>query len=153
MSRRQQSGDHAFGGAAADSDLALRIYFEIVEAAVGFADRVAQRLRSPGDGILIPIVRNRLLGRCFDFSGSGKIRKALREIYRAPQEREPRHLANDGFAELADAVALKTALRDKGHAAILAKHLDETDFANFASASPIVHLFFRVVWRLGAGFE
>jgi len=46
----------------------------------------------------------------------------LRQIHRAAQQGEPRHLANDGFAEVAYPVALKTALRDKGHAAILAKH-------------------------------
>ena len=64
-------------------------------------DGVAQRLRAPGDGVLID--RRRQWLRCaarLYFDGSGKVRKALRQIDGLVLKGQARHFADYGFSEL-----------------------------------------------------
>ena len=61
---------------------------------------LAQRPRTPGDGVLIDVVLNRLAGHVLNQLRRGKIGKPLRQIDAAVQIVQPRHLADDRLGEL-----------------------------------------------------
>ena len=62
-----QGGDHGFGGTAANGDLAFRIDGHALRARELLDDRIAQGLRSPGDGVLIVVGGDGSAGRLLDF--------------------------------------------------------------------------------------
>src|SRR6266436_5181527 len=91
---------HRFRRAAANGDFALGIDAHTLRALEFLDDSVAQRLRTPGDGVLVDVVGNGL-PRCFlDFRGRGEIRETLRKVDGVVLQRQPRHFANHRFGEL-----------------------------------------------------
>ncbi len=81
-------------GPAADRNLALRIGFEPIRPHVFSRDGLPERLRPPGDRILVMIGENGLDRRLFQFRRSGEIRKPLGEIGGIRPNRQTRHLAD-----------------------------------------------------------
>ena len=96
---RHHRRHHRFGRAAANRDLALGIDRYALRALEFRGDGVAERLRAPGDRVLIDVRGDGRLRRVLDFGGRGKIGKALREIDGAIAHRQPRHFADYGFGE------------------------------------------------------
>ncbi len=97
---RHHGGHHCFGRAAANGDLALGVILDALGALKLFDDGVAQRLRAPGDGVLVDVVSDGFARRFLDFLGRRKVRKSLGQIDGAVLQSQPRHFANDGFREL-----------------------------------------------------
>src|SRR5581483_230297 len=90
------------------------------EAAVIRGNRIAKRLGSPRNRVLVYIRLNRTLRRCFNLRRRGEIGKALRQVNGSVLQRKPRHLTDDRFLKFSDAGALKTAAcRSSRHVAIL----------------------------------
>jgi hypothetical protein len=98
--RGEQRAQHRLGRAAADRDLALRIDGLPGEALVLRGERVAQRLRSPGDRVLVLVGEERLGGALLERLRRRKVRETLRQVHGAVTLREPRHLADHRLAEL-----------------------------------------------------
>ena len=63
-------------------------------------DRLAQRPRAPGDGVLVDVGVDRGAGRVLDRRRRRKVRKPLRQVDAAVELIEPRHLADDRLGEL-----------------------------------------------------
>ena len=97
---RHHRRHHGFGGTAANGDLALGIDGHALGAREFLDDRVAQRLRAPGDGVLIVVGGDGRARRFLDFGGRGKIRKALRQIDGLVLHGQARHFADHRFGEL-----------------------------------------------------
>ena len=55
VEHRQQAGDHALGGAAADGDFALGVDLHAVGAPILGGDGVAEGLGAPGDRVLVDV--------------------------------------------------------------------------------------------------
>ena len=77
---REERADHRFGRAAGDGDHRLRIDAHAIEVAVGLRDRIAQRLRAPGDRVLVDVRVDRALRGLLERGRRGEIREALREV-------------------------------------------------------------------------
>ena len=75
-----RDGDHAFGGAADDGDLALGVEFEAVVAQVLGGDGVAEGLGAPGDGVLVEVGVDGVGGGVLEFLGRGEVGEALGEV-------------------------------------------------------------------------
>ena len=108
IEHRQQAGDHAFGRAAADRDLALGVELDSVSALVFGGDGIAERLGAPGDGVLIDIGVDGLGGSVLEDRGSGKVREALRQVDGPVMHGQAGHLANDGFGKSGDPLAAES---------------------------------------------
>ena len=63
-------------------------------------DRLAQRPRAPGDGVLVDVGLNRRARRVLHDRRRRKVRKSLRQVHAAVELVEPRHLADDRLGEL-----------------------------------------------------
>ena len=70
-----------------------------VEVPVGPCERVAEALRAPGDRVLVDVGIDRALGGFLHLGRRGEIGESLREVDRAVDRREPRHLADHRLRE------------------------------------------------------
>src|SRR5438270_9680398 len=109
----EQRRDHAFGGPAADRNFAFRVDFEPVGARIFTGDGVAERLRAPGDRVLVVVGLYGVDGGLFEVHRGGEIGVALGEVDRAVPDRQTRHLADDGLGKVGGTGAAK-ALRGRG---------------------------------------
>ena len=108
----EQRGDHGLGRAAGDAELGLGVDRP---TGVGLCDlrgdAVAERLRSPGDGVLVDVVVDGRLGRVLELLRAGEVGEALRQVDAAGSRAQARHLADHRLLERAGLRTRPPALR------------------------------------------
>ena len=103
---REHRGDHPLGRAAGDRDLGLRVGLPARVGPGGLRrDRVAQRLRTPRDRVLVDVGEDGVGGSLLELVGCGEVGEALREADRAVRDRKAVHLADDRLGESLSLVA------------------------------------------------
>ena len=93
--------DHRLGRAARDRDLCLRVDLaearEVARRRLG--DGIAERLRAPGDRVLVDVSVDGIRDRPLELRRAREVGEALRQADRALGHRHPVHLADDRFGE------------------------------------------------------
>ncbi len=100
INERQHHRDHRLGGTAGHTDLGLRVDRPARVGAGDLAgDRMPERRRPPGDGVLVVVGVDGGLGRLLEFGRAGKVREALREVDTTVRQTQPGHLPDHRLGE------------------------------------------------------
>src|SRR5437763_2257630 len=103
-----------------------------VKPVVVVSDGLTEWLKSPGDGVLIDIGRDRLLRGQLHGSGCAKVRESLRQVDGSVLMRKSGHFPYDRLLETSYSCTLKTVLNDRRHPVIVRLGRNEVQVRDYA---------------------